>query len=76
VFALDGVLIGAGDVKYMRNMTIVAGLFGFLPAVWLALLLHLGLGGVWAGLTLFIVVRFVALVTRVRGDRWAVLGTA
>jgi putative MATE family efflux protein len=76
VFALDGVLIGAGDVKYMRNMTIVAGLCGFLPAVWLALLLHLGLGGVWAGLTLFIVVRFVALVARLRGDRWAVLGTA
>jgi putative MATE family efflux protein len=76
VFALDGVLIGAGDVKYMRNMTIVAGLCGFLPAVWLALLLDLGLGGVWAGLTLFIVIRFVALVTRVRGDRWAVLGTA
>jgi Na+-driven multidrug efflux pump len=40
------------------------------------LLLHLGLGGVWAGLTLFIVVRFVALVARLRGDRWAVLGTA
>ncbi len=76
VFALDGVLIGAGDVKYMRNMTVVAALGGFLPAVWLALLLHLGLGGVWAGLTLFIVIRFVALVTRLRGDRWAVLGTA
>jgi MATE family, multidrug efflux pump len=74
VFALDGVLIGAGDVKYMRNMTIVAGLCGFLPAVWLALLFHLGLGGVWAGLTLFIMVRFVALVGRLRGDRWAVLG--
>ena len=36
VFALDGVLIGAGDVRYLRNLTIVAALGGFLPAIWLA----------------------------------------
>ena len=59
VFALDGVLIGAGDVRYLRNLTIVAALGGFLPAIWLAYALDLGLGGVWAGLTLFIVVRLV-----------------
>jgi putative MATE family efflux protein len=74
VFALDGVLIGAGDVRYMRNLTIVAGLGGFLPAVWLSLLLRLGLGGVWAGLTLFVVIRLVALLARMRSGRWAVVG--
>ncbi|NJC68252.1 MATE family efflux transporter [Planosporangium thailandense] len=74
VFALDGVLIGAGDVRYMRNLTMVAALGGFLPAIWLAYWLRLGLPGVWAGLTLFIVIRLVALLARTRSDRWAVVG--
>jgi putative MATE family efflux protein len=74
VFALDGVLIGAGDVRYMRNLTIVATLGGFLPAIWLAYWLRLGLAGVWAGLTLFIVIRLVGLLARARSGRWAVVG--
>jgi putative MATE family efflux protein len=74
VFALDGVLIGAGDVRYMRNLTIAAALFGFLPAIWLAYGLRLGLTGVWAGLTLFVLVRLVALLARMRSGRWAVVG--
>ena len=74
VYALDGVLIGAGDVAFLRNVTIVAALAGFLPAIWLAYALDLGLGGVWAGLGLFTLVRFVMLVHRWRSARWAVLG--
>jgi putative MATE family efflux protein len=74
VFALDGVLIGAGDVGFLRNITLVSALFGFLPAIWLAYALNLGLGGVWAGLALFILVRFVTMVWRWRSSRWAVLG--
>jgi putative MATE family efflux protein len=74
VFALDGVLIGAGDVRYMRDLTIGAALGGFLPAIWLAYGLRLGLAGVWAGLTLFIVIRLVALLARMRSGRWAVVG--
>ncbi|HEX6873161.1 MAG TPA: MATE family efflux transporter [Micromonosporaceae bacterium] len=76
VFALDGVLIGAGDVRYMRNLTLVAALGFFLPAIWLAYALDLGLGGIWAGLTLFIVVRLLAMLARVRGTRWAVAGAS
>lgn len=74
VFALDGVLIGAGDVRYLRNLTIVAALGGFLPAIWLAYGLDLGLGGIWAGLTLFVVLRLIALLLRLRSGRWAVVG--
>ncbi|NUR73534.1 MAG: MATE family efflux transporter [Hamadaea sp.] len=76
VFALDGVLVGAGDARYLRNLTIVAALCGFLPAIWLALWLDLGLGGVWAGLTLFIVLRLGALLLRLRDGSWAVPGVA
>jgi putative MATE family efflux protein len=74
VYALDGVLIGAGDVGYLRNVTLAAALLGFLPAIWLAYALDLGLGGVWAGLGLFTVVRLVTLLWRWRRGRWAVLG--
>jgi Na+-driven multidrug efflux pump len=74
VFALDGVFIGAGDVRYLRNLTIVAALAGFLPLIWLAYGLHLGLGGIWAGLTAFIVIRLILLLRRLAGTHWAVPG--
>jgi putative MATE family efflux protein len=76
VFALDGVLIGAGDLVYLRNLSLVATLGFFLPAIWLAYALDLGLGGVWAGLTLFIVVRLIAQLFRIRGTTWAVPGAS
>ncbi|WP_033344707.1 MATE family efflux transporter [Catenuloplanes japonicus] len=74
VYALDGVMIGAGDVAFMRNMTIVAALGGFLPGIWVAYALDLGLGGVWAGLALFTVIRLVALLLRVRTRAWSLTG--
>jgi putative MATE family efflux protein len=70
VFALDGVLMGAGDVGYLRTVTIGAAVVGFLPLSLLALPLGWGLAGVWTGLTLFIGLRLVAVVARVAGDRW------
>ena len=74
VFALDGVLIGAGDVRYLRDLTVVAALGGFLPAIWFAYALDLGLGGIWAGLTLFVLIRLVGVLLRLRSGRWAVVG--
>jgi len=74
VFALDGVLLGAGDMRFLRNLIIVSGLGAFLPGVLLAGRLDLGLGGVWAALMLFIVVRTVGMLLRVRGVRWARVG--
>ncbi|HEY1176314.1 MAG TPA: MATE family efflux transporter [Phytomonospora sp.] len=75
VFALDGVFIGAGDIAFLRNQIVLAAA-GFLPLIWLAYFLDLGLAGVWAGLTLFIAIRLVTLVLRLRGGRWAVTGAA
>ncbi|BCJ54792.1 MATE family efflux transporter [Actinoplanes sp. NBRC 14428] len=74
VYALDGVMIGAGDVGYLRTMTLVGALGGFLPLIWLAYAFDWGLPGVWAGLAVFTLVRLVALLIRWRGSRWAVLG--
>jgi putative MATE family efflux protein len=74
VFALDGVLIGAGDVRFLRNLTVLSALGFFLPLTWLAHLLRLGLPGVWAALAAFMVARLVGMLARVRGTAWAVSG--
>jgi putative MATE family efflux protein len=76
VFALDGVLIGAGDVAFLRTITIIAAIGAFAPLNLAALHWHWGLAGVWAGLTAFIVVRLIGMVARARSDRWVVTGTA
>jgi putative MATE family efflux protein len=70
VFALDGVLMGAGDVGYLRTVTIGAALVGFLPLSLLSLPMGWGLAGVWTGLDLFIGLRLVAVLARVTGSRW------
>jgi putative MATE family efflux protein len=75
VFALDGVLIGAGDVGFLRTITIVAAVAAFAPLNLAALHWHWGLGGVWAGLAAFILVRLAGMLWRARGDRWMVTGT-
>ncbi|HEX3335097.1 MAG TPA: MATE family efflux transporter [Jatrophihabitans sp.] len=74
VFALDGVLIGAGDVAFLRTITIIAALGAFAPLSLAALHWHWGLGGVWAALCAFIAVRLVGMLLRARGDKWAVTG--
>lgn len=74
VFALDGVLIGAGDVGYLRTITIVAAVGAFTPLCIAALIWHWGLGGVWLGLAAFIGVRFAGMVARTRGGKWIVTG--
>jgi Na+-driven multidrug efflux pump len=74
VFALDGVLIGAGDVGFLRTITIVAAVGAFAPLNLAALHWNWGIGGVWAGLAAFIVVRLVGMVLRTRGTKWAVTG--
>ncbi|MFP5023031.1 MATE family efflux transporter [Pseudonocardia phyllosphaerae] len=76
VFALDGVLLGANDSAFLRTTTLAAALGGFLPLIWLSLVFGWGLAGIWTGLTLFMLIRLVAVGLRTRGGRWAVPGTA
>ncbi|MEZ2121088.1 MATE family efflux transporter [Corynebacterium sp. CCM 9203] len=75
VFALDGVLLGAGDVAYLRNATITSVLIGFVPGVWLALLTDSGLTGVWCGLSAFMFLRLGFVIWRFRSMRWAGAGS-
>lgn len=75
VFALDGVLLGAADARFMRNATMISALCGFLPLVWLSLAYGWGLAGIWSGLTLFLVLRLMLVGWRALSGRWAVPGS-
>jgi len=74
VFALDGVLLGAGDAAFLRTATLLSALIGFLPFIWCSLVFDWGLAGIWTGLTVFIVLRMLAVVGRTVSGRWAVTG--
>ncbi|GLY49311.1 MATE family efflux transporter [Lentzea sp. NBRC 102530] len=74
VFALDGVLLGAGDVKFMRTATLGSAVIGFLPLVWASYAFGWGLAGIWTGLSAFMLLRLVAVVWRTRSGEWAVEG--
>lgn len=70
VFALDGILLGAGDAGYLRTTTLIAALGAFVPLTLLSYFLDWGLNGVWAGIAAFIGVRLVATTLRFRSDSW------
>lgn len=71
VFALDGVLLGAGDAAFMRTATVISALVGFLPLIWLSLVFDWGLAGIWSGLTTFVVLRLIFVGARAISGRWA-----
>ncbi|OBA88583.1 MATE family efflux transporter [Mycobacteriaceae bacterium 1482268.1] len=75
VFALDGVLLGAGDAKFMRNATLFSALAGFLPLIWLSLIFGWGLLGIWSGLSTFMVLRLIFVSWRAFSGHWLVPGT-
>jgi putative MATE family efflux protein len=74
VFVLDGVLIGAGDQRYLAGAMAVATLGVFAPALAVVVLADGGLLALWAALTLWFVARAVGLVARYLGPHWQVTG--
>jgi MATE family, multidrug efflux pump len=76
VFALDGVLLGAGDAAFMRTATVVSALVGFLPMIWLSPVFGWGLAGIWSGLSMFVALRLIFVGWRALSGRWVVTGTA
>ncbi|WP_347305887.1 MATE family efflux transporter [Corynebacterium sp. SA-MJD20WY100] len=71
LFALDGVLLGAGDAAFLRTLTLASVILGYLPGVFLAYALDWGLTGVWAGLAAFIALRTVGVIYRFKSMKWA-----
>ncbi|WGL52520.1 MATE family efflux transporter [Nocardioides sp. BP30] len=74
VFVLDGVLIGAGDGRYLA----IGGVLTFVvyaPVLALVVALGGGLPWVWVVFSVvFMGARFAVLTRRARGDRWLVTG--
>jgi putative MATE family efflux protein len=74
VFVLDGVLIGAGDGRYLAQVGLLV-LVAFAPAAWLAVTVGGALVWLWVAFCLaFMGGRAVVLVTRARRDAWMRLG--
>ncbi|TNY37695.1 MATE family efflux transporter [Thermomonospora catenispora] len=73
VFVLDGVLIGAGDMRYLAATTLIATAV-FLPAALLVHRLDAGLVGLWLAIGLWMLTRLITLSLRARGDAWLVTG--
>ncbi len=76
VFALDGVLIGAGDTRYLAWTMVLAGFGVYVPVALAALHFDWGIRGVWAGLLALMAVRLLTLGARFLSRRWAVGGAA
>jgi putative MATE family efflux protein len=74
VFALDGILIGAGDTRYLMWSMLAATLLVFVPIAALSLAFDWGIVGVWIGLDALIAARLAFLWARFVGRRWAVVG--
>lgn len=77
VFVLDGVLIGAGDGRYLAWASAVS-VAVFLPAAWAVPALELssqaGLVALWLAIGLWTLARAVTLAVRERGGGWLVTG--
>ncbi|HYH50369.1 MAG TPA: MATE family efflux transporter [Acidimicrobiia bacterium] len=73
VFVLDGVLIGAGDLRFLAG-AMVAAFAVFLPAAIVAGTAGGSLLWLWGAVTLLMVARLVGVGLRFAGARWAVTG--
>ena len=73
VFVLDGVLIGAGDARYLAGAGVVT-MLAFLPAALAVLAAGGGLVALWGAFAVFMLARLVTLTLRARGDAWLVTG--
>jgi Na+-driven multidrug efflux pump len=75
VFALDGILIGAGDTRFLMWGMLAASAV-HVPVALLALANGWGIVGVWCGLAGLILVRLATCGARFESDRWARTGLA
>lgn len=73
VFVLDGVLMGAGDGRYLAWAMLLT-LAVFTPAALLVPAVGGGLTTLWWAMTLMMLVRMATLQLRARSGRWLVAG--
>jgi putative MATE family efflux protein len=75
VFALDGILIGAGDGRFLMWSMVIAFVASASVAL-AALAFDWGIVGVWSALVVLICARLTLMLWRFSGRRWLVTGWA
>lgn len=70
VFVLDGVLIGAGEFRYLKRAMFAACVLAYLPLALAAYGLGWGLVGFWGAIAAATLVRFATNLGRFRGAAW------
>jgi putative MATE family efflux protein len=73
VFVLDGVLIGAGDGRWLAGAQLLL-LAAYVPVALVVRTHQLSAVGLWCGFGIFMALRGLALSWRARGEAWAVVG--
>ena len=73
VFVLDGILIGAGDLRFLA-WAMVAASAVFVPLAVAVRVLDYGIGWLWGAMVVFMMVRLAMLTARFRSDAWLVTG--
>jgi putative MATE family efflux protein len=73
VFALDGLLIGAGDMRWLA-VAMSGAAAVYIPLALLIGSAEVGIDALWWGLAVLMLLRLGPLWWRWRSDRWAVLG--
>ena len=76
VFAIDGILVGAGDTAFMRNFIVASVVIGYVPCAIGTIAFGWGLTGLWIGITAFLAMRVLLGGLRVVRGGWAVGGAA
>jgi len=74
VFAIDGILIGAGDLAYLGRAMWISTLV-FAACCGAVVLGDLGIGWLWASIMMFMIARSATLHWRFRTDSWQITGT-
>ncbi|NNG10569.1 MAG: MATE family efflux transporter [Arenibacter sp.] len=65
-FVFDGLFKGLGEMKYLRNVLLIATFLCFVPVLFLGKYLDWGLYGIWIAFTLWMGIRGGALVWKFR----------
>lgn len=73
VFVLDGVLMGAGDMRYLAVATVAAAAL-FLVLAGGLIATGAGLGWLWSAIGVLMLARLLSLSWRLRTDRWLITG--
>lgn len=65
-FLFDGVFKGLGEMKYLRNVLLIATFLGFVPALYLGKFLGWGIFAIWLAFLVWMAIRGGALIFKFR----------